>query len=114
MLEEARPLVRTPLPGWRNWQTRQTQNLVLAREWEFDPPSGHQDGSGRGPAGRPATGGSGGRPGPPQDPWISLDIIGGVVYSPAYSRYDHVVLGSADRVSFSILYYPTYKEAAHA
>ncbi len=29
-------------PGWRNWQTRQTQNLVLAREWEFDPPSGHQ------------------------------------------------------------------------
>ena len=28
-------------PGWRNWQTRQTQNLVLAREWEFDPPSGH-------------------------------------------------------------------------
>ncbi len=30
-------------PGWRNWQTRQTQNLVLAREWEFDPPSGHHD-----------------------------------------------------------------------
>ena len=30
------------LPGWRNRQTRQTQNLVLAREWEFDPPSGHQ------------------------------------------------------------------------
>lgn len=32
---------RKPAPGWRNWQTRQTQNLVLAREWEFDPPSGH-------------------------------------------------------------------------
>ncbi|ALA58187.1 hypothetical protein NITMOv2_1767 [Nitrospira moscoviensis] len=30
-----------PLPGWRNWQTRRTQNPVLAREWEFDPPSGH-------------------------------------------------------------------------
>lgn len=42
MLEEARSLVSRPLPGWRNWQTRQTQNLVLAREWEFDPPSGHQ------------------------------------------------------------------------
>jgi hypothetical protein len=32
------------LPGWRNWQTRRTQNPVLAREWEFDPPSGHQPG----------------------------------------------------------------------
>ena len=30
------------VPGWRNWQTRRTQNPVLAREWEFDPPSGHQ------------------------------------------------------------------------
>ncbi len=30
------------MPGWRNWQTRRTQNPVLAREWEFDPPSGHQ------------------------------------------------------------------------
>ena len=29
------------MPGWRNWQTRRTQNPVLAREWEFDPPSGH-------------------------------------------------------------------------
>src|SRR5215204_4520677 len=29
------------LPGWRNWQTRRTQNPVPAREWEFDPPSGH-------------------------------------------------------------------------
>ena len=29
------------MPGWRNWQTRQTQNLVLARESEFDPRSGH-------------------------------------------------------------------------
>ena len=29
------------VPGWRNWQTRRTQNPVLAREWEFDPPSGH-------------------------------------------------------------------------
>ena len=28
-------------PGWRNWQTRRTQNPVLVREWEFDPPSGH-------------------------------------------------------------------------
>ena len=31
----------THVPGWRNWQTRRTQNPVLAREWEFDPPSGH-------------------------------------------------------------------------
>ena len=31
------------LPGWRNWQTRRTQNPVLAREWEFDPPSGHHN-----------------------------------------------------------------------
>ena len=30
------------MPGWRNWQTRRTQNPVLVREWEFDPPSGHQ------------------------------------------------------------------------
>jgi hypothetical protein len=29
------------VPGWRNWQTRRTQNPVLVREWEFDPPSGH-------------------------------------------------------------------------
>ena len=28
------------VPGWRNWQTRRTQNPVLAREWEFDPPLG--------------------------------------------------------------------------
>ena len=32
------------LPGWRNWQTRRTQNPVLSREWEFDPPSGHHYG----------------------------------------------------------------------
>ena len=32
---------RSCVPGWRNWQTRRTQNPVLAREWEFDPPSGH-------------------------------------------------------------------------
>jgi hypothetical protein len=32
---------RSRVPGWRNWQTRRTQNPVLAREWEFDPPSGH-------------------------------------------------------------------------
>jgi hypothetical protein len=31
------------MPGWRNWQTRRTQNPVLAREWEFDPPSGHHE-----------------------------------------------------------------------
>jgi hypothetical protein len=29
------------MPGWRNWQTRRTQNPVLARESEFDPRSGH-------------------------------------------------------------------------
>lgn len=29
------------MPGWRNWQTRRTQNPVLVREWEFNPPSGH-------------------------------------------------------------------------
>jgi hypothetical protein len=35
--------VETDMPGWRNWQTRRTQNPVLAREWEFDPPSGHHE-----------------------------------------------------------------------
>ena len=25
-------------PGWRNWQTRRTQNPVPARAWEFDSP----------------------------------------------------------------------------
>ena len=24
------------VPGWRNWQTRRTQNPVPAREWGFD------------------------------------------------------------------------------
>ena len=28
-------------PGWRNWQTRWTQNPVPARECGFDPHSGH-------------------------------------------------------------------------
>ncbi len=28
-------------PGWRNWQTRETQNLVIARSWGFDSLSGH-------------------------------------------------------------------------
>jgi hypothetical protein len=43
MLEEGRIASRRILdvPGWRNWQTRRTQNPVLVREWEFDPPSGH-------------------------------------------------------------------------
>ena len=30
------------LPGWRNWQTRRTQNPIPARECGFDPLSGHQ------------------------------------------------------------------------
>ena len=51
-IERHRPLVleeaytnqmNRGVPGWRNWQTRRTQNPVLAREWEFDPPSGHQE-----------------------------------------------------------------------
>jgi hypothetical protein len=32
---------RQPGPGWRNRQTRWTQNPVPARECEFDPRSGH-------------------------------------------------------------------------
>src|ERR1039458_3429345 len=31
------------LPTWRNWQTRQTQNLVLVRVCGFDPLRRHQD-----------------------------------------------------------------------
>lgn len=27
--------------GWRNWQTRQTKDLVLERGWEFESPSAH-------------------------------------------------------------------------
>jgi hypothetical protein len=39
------PAVKRGLvPEWRNWQTRRTQNPVLARAWEFDPPSGGGDG----------------------------------------------------------------------
>ena len=30
------------LPTWRNWQTRQTQNLVLVRVCGFDPLRRHQ------------------------------------------------------------------------
>lgn len=30
------------MPLWRNWQTRQTQNLLPATEWEFESPRGHQ------------------------------------------------------------------------
>ena len=29
------------VPLWRNWQTRQTQNLFPATEWEFESPWGH-------------------------------------------------------------------------
>jgi hypothetical protein len=29
------------LPGWRNWQTRRTQNPVPARECRFDPDLGY-------------------------------------------------------------------------
>ena len=28
-------------PLWRNWQTRLTQNQVLAREWRFKSSQGH-------------------------------------------------------------------------
>ena len=28
-------------PLWRNWQTRQTQNLLPATAWEFESPRGH-------------------------------------------------------------------------
>jgi ribosomal protein L39E len=30
------------VPEWRNWQTRQVQDLVLAREWRFESSFGHQ------------------------------------------------------------------------
>jgi hypothetical protein len=33
--------VRLTVPGWRNWKTRQTQNLVGASPWGFDSPSRH-------------------------------------------------------------------------
>ncbi len=36
-----RPLAPGPL--WRNRQTRQTQNLLSLRTWEFESPRGHQD-----------------------------------------------------------------------
>jgi hypothetical protein len=29
------------VPEWRNWQTRQVQDLVLAREWRFESSFGH-------------------------------------------------------------------------
>jgi hypothetical protein len=28
---------------WRNWQTRQTQNLVPSKEWGFDPLHRHHN-----------------------------------------------------------------------
>jgi hypothetical protein len=31
------------VPEWRNWQTRQVQDLVLAREWRFESSFGHQN-----------------------------------------------------------------------
>ena len=31
------------MPEWRNWQTRQLQELVLAREWRFESSFGHQN-----------------------------------------------------------------------
>jgi hypothetical protein len=31
------------VPEWRNWQTRQLQELVLAREWRFESSFGHQN-----------------------------------------------------------------------
>jgi hypothetical protein len=35
-------LLNTALvPEWRNWQTRQVQDLVLAREWRFESSFGH-------------------------------------------------------------------------
>ena len=33
---------RCSVPGWRNWQTRRTQNPVPAREWGFDSLPRHQ------------------------------------------------------------------------
>ena len=30
-------MIAVLVPAWRNWQTRQTQNLVTARSWGFDP-----------------------------------------------------------------------------
>ena len=33
------------VPEWRNWQTRQVQDLVLAREWRFESSFGHQHAS---------------------------------------------------------------------
>ncbi len=38
-------------PGWRNWQTRETQNLVGFGPWGFDPPARHHPKSS--PAGVP-------------------------------------------------------------
>jgi hypothetical protein len=34
---------RRAVPEWRNWQTRQVQDLVLAREWRFESSFGHQN-----------------------------------------------------------------------
>ena len=31
------------VPEWRNWQTRQVQDLVLAREWRFESSFGHHN-----------------------------------------------------------------------
>ena len=37
------------VPEWRNWQTRQVQDLVLAREWRFESSFGHHQFSGLAP-----------------------------------------------------------------
>ena len=74
------------MPGWRNWQTRRTQNPVLAREWEFDPPSGHHLNNDDQPRekmfGR--DGGQAFRPHAPYDGWVAvkpLDMMGSLPYS---------------------------------
>jgi hypothetical protein len=43
------------VPEWRNWQTRQVQDLVLAREWRFESSFGHQKNQSKGSPNPPAS-----------------------------------------------------------
>jgi hypothetical protein len=43
------------VPEWRNWQTRQVQDLVLAREWRFESSFGHHANQSKGSPNPPAS-----------------------------------------------------------
>ena len=96
-------------PGWRNWQTRRTQNPVLAREWEFDPPSGHH--------GPPANGRNFGKTpigaGPLSPPEFPLTALSQLAYIFAVDAGTSSEITTTVFLS-SIIHIFTHKEAAHA